>query len=226
MPVGRLVDPSLRGRKGERKGHADARVPSSFPPPPGAEGRGHARGRVRQQRQARATGPPAPRVPPRERGTAWPPCDAPGPSPAPRLSPAPRPGPRARARGGEAEEGAAPRGREAPPGAPPPSPSRASAPPHGGRRRPLDRPRTGAGAEDTPPPAHGEAGPAEGKERVCVFLAPQLASARLYLRLPIFPALRSWSASSLWTSVFSVVCWIQLTRVPIIKSSEKLQAGC
>ena len=68
VPAGRLVDPSLRGRKGARKGHADARVPSSFPPPPGAEGRGHARGRVRQQRQARATGPPAPRVPPWERG--------------------------------------------------------------------------------------------------------------------------------------------------------------
>ena len=165
VPAGRLVDPSLRGRKGERKGHADARVPSSFPPPPGAEGRG-TRARTRA---AAATGarhrPPGPARPPRERGTAWPPCDAPGPSPAPRLSPAPRPGPRARARGGEAEEGATPRGREAPPGAPPPSPSRASAPPHGGRRRPLDRPRTGAGAEDTPPPAHVEAGPAEGKER-------------------------------------------------------------
>ena len=53
-----------------------------------------------------------------------------------------RPGPRARARGGEAEEGAAPRGREAPPGAPLPSPSR-TPPPDAPRRTavPLDRPR-------------------------------------------------------------------------------------
>ena len=55
------------------------------------------------------------------------------------ISPAPRPGPRAWARGGEAEEGAAPRGREAPPGAPPLLPR--EPPPRGGRRRPRDRPR-------------------------------------------------------------------------------------
>ena len=51
-----------------------------------------------------------------------------------------------------------------------PSPSRTPPPtPRGGRRSPStargDPAEAGAGAEDTPPPAHGEAGPAEGKER-------------------------------------------------------------
>ena len=33
-------------------------------------------------------------------------------------------------------------------------------------------------------------------------------------RVFLDPRLQSWSASSLWTSVFSVVCWVQLTLVP------------
>ena len=115
-PAGRPEPP---GKKGSAQG--PRRRPRALLLPPTARGRG--KGTRARTRATATTGarhrPPGPARPPRERGTAWPPCDAPRPSPAPRLSPTPRPGPRARARGGEAEEGATPRGREAPPGAPP-----------------------------------------------------------------------------------------------------------
>ena len=95
-------------------------------------------------RDRRAQPAPRPRSSPLGKGTAGPPCDAPRTRiRATPLPPIPRPSPRARARGGEAEEGAAPRGREAPSGAPPSSPSlldpRAQPPLRGGRR-PAGRP--------------------------------------------------------------------------------------
>ncbi|XP_017901049.1 PREDICTED: collagen alpha-1(II) chain-like [Capra hircus] len=59
--AGRLVDPPRRGRRGERKGHADARVPSSLSPPAGTGQRDGTRARTRA---SAATGsrrrPPAP----------------------------------------------------------------------------------------------------------------------------------------------------------------------
>ena len=102
------------------------------------------------------------RAPPAPRPRASPPGKGHGvaalrrPQTLARASPLPHPPSRPAGEGPRRGSGG---GRDAPrPGGAargaPPSPSRASAPPHGGRRRPLVRPRTGAGAEDTPPPAH------------------------------------------------------------------------
>lgn len=94
----------------DRKGPACTHVPppplSSPLPATGTRGEGT---RVHTEVTAatgRAQPAPRPRSPPLGKGTAGPPCDAPGLASAPRLSPPiPRPSPRARARGGEAEEG-------------------------------------------------------------------------------------------------------------------------
>ncbi|XDB47198.1 hypothetical protein ABFV05_000814 [Capra hircus] len=166
--AGRLVDPPRRGRRGERKGHADARVPSSLSPPAGTGQRDGTRARTRA---SAATGsrrrPPGPARPPRARGPRGRPATAPDSRPRHASPPVPRPSPRARTRGGEAEEGArhpeAGRRRQ---GRPPSSPLLPRRPPPAPRRTAVPpRPRPGPGAEDTPPPARGEAEPPRREER-------------------------------------------------------------
>ena len=150
MEPGRLVDPGHGSGKGKTARAPRApHVPSRHLPSPllslplGPEGRDTcAHGGDGRDRRAQPA--PRPRSSPLGKGTAGPPCDAPRTRiRATPLPPIPRPSPRARARGGEAEEGAAPRGREAPSGAPPSSPSlldpRAQPPLRGGRR-PAGRP--------------------------------------------------------------------------------------
>ena len=167
--AGRLVDPPRRGRRGERKGHADARVPSSLSPPAGTGQRDGTRARTRA---SAATGsrrrPPGPARPPRARGPRGRPATAPDSRPRHASPPVPRPSPRARTRGGEAEEGArhpeAGRRRQGrPPSSPllprrpPPAPRRTAVPPPPptgarGRGHAAARPRRGGA-------------PAEGRER-------------------------------------------------------------
>lgn len=93
------------------------------------------------------------------------PCDVHGLLSAPHLSLIPRPSPRARAHSGGAEEGAhseAGRCRQEHPS----STSRPSCSAEDGSPSTAQRPtKAGARAEDTPPPAHGEAELMEGKER-------------------------------------------------------------
>ncbi|XDB47205.1 hypothetical protein ABFV05_000821 [Capra hircus] len=189
-PAGRLVDPEGPPPPPGPGGREPGR-PAGRPAPPGKKGR--AQGPRRRPRavlplpagrdgtegrdtraDARVGGdwlaPPAPRPrasPPGE-GTAGPPCDGPGLPSAPRLSPRPPAQPAGEdPRRGSGGRGAAPRGREAPPGAAP----LLSSPP-------TSAPARSAEDGGPPPPPTGARGrghaaarprrggaPAEGRER-------------------------------------------------------------
>ena len=173
VPPGRLVDPYRPGKKGRAQG--PRRRPRAFLPPPNrswAEGR-DTRADACDSGDRRAPPAPRPRAlppPPRERGRRGRPATPPDPRPHHASRPSPGPargrGPAAgkRRRARRPEAGRRRQGRPSllPREPPPPTP-------RGGRRSPStargDPAEAGAGAEDTPPPAHGEAGPAEGKER-------------------------------------------------------------
>ncbi|XDB65348.1 hypothetical protein ABFV05_018964 [Capra hircus] len=169
--AGRLVDPPRRGRRGERKGHADARVPSSLSPPAGT---GQRDGTHARTRASAATGsrrrPPGPARPPRARGPRGRPATAPDSRPRHASPPVPRPSPRARTRGGEAEEGArhpeAGRRRQ---GRPPSSPLLSShvgpRPLRGGRRAPPPPPTGARGRGHAAARPRRGGAPAEGRER-------------------------------------------------------------
>ena len=135
-------------------------MPSSFSPPR----RQRERTRVTAATGARRRLSSPTHCPPRKR-MAGSPCDVRGLLSAPHLSLIPRPSPRARARSGGAEEGThseAGRCRQEHPS----STSRPSYSAEDGSPSTAQRPtKSRARAEDTPPPAHGEAELMEGKER-------------------------------------------------------------
>ena len=172
VPPGRLVDPYRPGKKGRAQG--PRRRPRAFLPPPTDRGQREetrARTRVTAATGARRRPPGPARPPPPGKGDGG--AALRRPRTLARATPLARPparpageGPRRGSGGGRG----APRPGGAARGAPPFSLANPPPPtPRGGRRSPStargDPAEAGAGAEDTPPPAHGEAGPAEGKER-------------------------------------------------------------
>ncbi|XDB47196.1 hypothetical protein ABFV05_000812 [Capra hircus] len=168
-PAGRPAPP---GKKGRAQG--PRRRPRAVLPLPagrdGTEGR-DTRADARVGGDWLAPPAPRPRASPPGEGTAGPPCDGPGLPSAPRLSPRPPAQPAGEdPRRGSGGRGAAPRGREAPPGAAPllsspPTSAPARSAEDGGPPHPTGARGPGPGAEDTPPPARGEAEPPRREER-------------------------------------------------------------